>query len=392
MKSNIHKRFGANHVLNGVSLDIDEGEIVTIIGRSGSGKSTLLRCLNALENVDDGEIRVGGERPRRHAAAIPPARGHRVPAVQPVSAPERGRNITLAPVLNGRIGKPQGRELALDVLRRRTGRKIDAWPALLSGGQQQRVAIARCLAMAPALMLFDRDHVGAGPRAGGRSAQGHGRHGAPGHDDGAGHARDGLRAQRRVKVVFMHQGRVWEQGPPAELFAHPARPSCASSSARPRPPSTESNTRHAAGQDGRRTEGPQHRGGQGSTLDIWLTDNAPGARLVRFEEHALGGRRLSGGPGQSFAENSAIALKVADDNPAKAPQLKFLIRQSPAHAAVQQASRVRSPSENSAIALKVADDNPAMPQLKFLIRQSPTRRSSKPAEPAELDQHSSTTA
>lgn len=69
---NIHKRFGANHVLNGVSLDIDEGEIVTIIGRSGSGKSTLLRCLNALENVDDGEIRVGGE----HVHAAMPGCGN----------------------------------------------------------------------------------------------------------------------------------------------------------------------------------------------------------------------------------------------------------------------------------------------------------------------------
>jgi polar amino acid transport system ATP-binding protein len=60
--SNIHKRFGANAVLNGVSLEVNEGEIVTIIGRSGSGKSTLLRCLNALETVDDGDIRIGGER------------------------------------------------------------------------------------------------------------------------------------------------------------------------------------------------------------------------------------------------------------------------------------------------------------------------------------------
>ena len=156
---NIHKRFGANHVLNGVSLDIDEGEIVTIIGRSGSGKSTLLRCLNALENVDDGEIRVGGEHVH---AAMPGLRQFRqrvgIVFQQFNLFPHLNveRNITLAPVLNGRISKPQGRELALDVLRRvGLAEKIDAWPALLSGGQQQRVAIARCLAMAPALMLFD---------------------------------------------------------------------------------------------------------------------------------------------------------------------------------------------------------------------------------------------
>lgn len=75
---------------------------------------------------------------------------------------------------------------------------------------------------------------------------------------------------------------------------------------------------------------------KGSTLDIWLTDNAPEARLVRFEDTPSAVAAYLAGQAESFAENSAIALKVAEDNPAKAPQLKFLIRQSPAHAAVQQ--------------------------------------------------------
>lgn len=75
---------------------------------------------------------------------------------------------------------------------------------------------------------------------------------------------------------------------------------------------------------------------KGSTLDIWLTDNAPGAKLVRFEDTPSAVAAYLAGQSESFAENSAIALKVAEDNPSKAPQLKFLIRQSPAHAAVQQ--------------------------------------------------------
>ena len=223
---NIHKRFGANHVLNGVSLDIDEGEIVTIIGRSGSGKSTLLRCLNALENVDDGEIRVGGEHVH---AAMPGLRQFRqrvgIVFQQFNLFPHLNveRNITLAPVLNGRISKPQGRELALDVLRRvGLAEKIDAWPALLSGGQQQRVAIARCLAMAPALMLFDEVTSALDPELVGEVLRSWKTW------------RAGMTmvlvthemAARNVasKVVFMHQGRVWEQGPPAELFAHPRTP------------------------------------------------------------------------------------------------------------------------------------------------------------------------
>ena len=225
---NIHKRFGANHVLNGVSLDIDEGEIVTIIGRSGSGKSTLLRCLNALENVDDGEIRVGGEHVH---AAMPGLRQFRqrvgIVFQQFNLFPHLNveRNITLALVLNGRIGKAAGpRAGAGRAAPRRTGREDRRLARPVVG----RPAAARGHRPLPGdgagADAVRRSHVGAGPRAGGRSAQGHGRHGAPGHDDGAGHARDGLRAQRRV------QGRVHAPGPrlgarpAAELFAHPRTP------------------------------------------------------------------------------------------------------------------------------------------------------------------------
>ncbi len=226
--SNVHKRFGANAVLNGVSLEVDEGEIVTIIGRSGSGKSTLLRCLNALETVDDGDIRIGGERVH---AAMPGLRQFRqrvgIVFQQFNLFPHLNveRNITLAPTLNGKIAKSEGRALALDVLRRvGLAEKIDAYPALLSGGQQQRVAIARCLAMAPQLMLFDEVTSALDPELVGEVLKV--------MED---MARQGMTMvlvthemafARNVasKVVFMHQGRVWEQGPPARLFADPQTP------------------------------------------------------------------------------------------------------------------------------------------------------------------------
>ncbi|HEY9270550.1 MULTISPECIES: amino acid ABC transporter ATP-binding protein [Achromobacter] len=226
--SNIHKRFGANAVLNGVSLEVNEGEIVTIIGRSGSGKSTLLRCLNALETVDDGDIRIGGEQIH---AGMPGLRQFRqrvgIVFQQFNLFPHLNveRNITLAPTLNGKIAKSQGRALALDVLRRvGLAEKIDAYPALLSGGQQQRVAIARCLAMAPQLMLFDEVTSALDPELVGEVLKV--------MED---MARQGMTMvlvthemafARNVasKVVFMHQGRVWEQGPPAELFANPQTP------------------------------------------------------------------------------------------------------------------------------------------------------------------------
>ena len=222
--SNIHKRFGANAVLNGVSLEVNEGEIVTIIGRSGSGKSTLLRCLNALETVDDGDIRIGGERIH---AGMPGLRQFRqrvgIVFQQFNLFPHLNveRNITLAPTLNGKIAKSQGRALALDVLRRvGLAEKIDAYPALLSGGQQQRVAIARCLAMAPQLMLFDEVTSALDPELTGEVLK-----------VIEGLAADGMTMlmvthemgfARRVsnKIVFMHKGRVWEEGTP-EVLTHP---------------------------------------------------------------------------------------------------------------------------------------------------------------------------
>ncbi|MET4206024.1 ABC-type polar amino acid transport system ATPase subunit [Bradyrhizobium sp. LA2.1] len=148
----VHKTFGKVEVLKGVSLDVEEGEIVTIIGRSGSGKSTLLRCINALETVDSGEIRVEGERVH---ARMPDLKAFRqrvgivFQAFNLFPHLKVERNITLAPLLTGRTDKAKARALAEDVLTRvGLADKIDAWPEQLSGGQQQRVAIARCLAMA----------------------------------------------------------------------------------------------------------------------------------------------------------------------------------------------------------------------------------------------------
>ena len=146
-------------------------------------------------------------------------------------------------MLNGRIGKPQGRELALDVLRRvGLAEKIDAWPALLSGGQQQRVAIARCLAMAPALMLFDEVTSALDPELVGEVLK----------------VMEDMARQGMTMVLVTHEmafarnvasrscsctrAASGSKARPPSCSPIPARPSCASSSARPRPPSTESNT------------------------------------------------------------------------------------------------------------------------------------------------------
>lgn len=226
---NVHKSFGQLEVLKGVTVSVEKGEIVTIIGRSGSGKSTLLRCINGLETINDGKIRINGQvvhskdtdlRHLRERVGIVFQQFNLFPHMTVE------RNITLAPILTGRVAKgKKARQLALDVLTRvGLEPKIDAFPGQLSGGQQQRVAIARCLAMEPELMLFDEVTSALDPELVGEVLKV--------MED---LARQGMTMilvthemnfARNVasKIVFMHAGKVHEQGAPAELFANPATP------------------------------------------------------------------------------------------------------------------------------------------------------------------------
>ncbi|WP_319530223.1 amino acid ABC transporter ATP-binding protein [uncultured Cohaesibacter sp.] len=156
---NVHKSFGSTKVLNGISLDVADGEMVCLIGASGSGKSTLLRCINLLEPIDDGEIWLEGEEIADPALDPQPIR-QRIGIVfqsfnlfPHMTAEE---NVMLAP---RRIFKKSRAELRPEIeqLFDRFGLKdrMQHYPDQLSGGQQQRVAIVRALAMNPEIMLFD---------------------------------------------------------------------------------------------------------------------------------------------------------------------------------------------------------------------------------------------
>ena len=165
----VHKRFGLAEVLKGITLAVGRGEVMCIIGPSGSGKSTFLRCINHLEKVDAGELRVDGELVgyQRRGDRLHELREREVAAKRAEIGMVFQRfnlfphmtaleNITEAPVRVKGIGRKQaesrGRELLAQV--GLEGRD-KAYPRQLSGGQQQRVAIARALAMDPKLMLFD---------------------------------------------------------------------------------------------------------------------------------------------------------------------------------------------------------------------------------------------
>ena len=156
---NVHKHFGALHVLNDVSFRVEPGEVVVICGPSGSGKSTLLRCINRLERIDSGEITVGGIRVDDATPDIAKVRAEIGMVFQQFNLYPHLRvleNLTLAPVKVRGLSREQASGIARELLAKvGIPEKETSYPSQLSGGQQQRVAIARALAMQPKIMLFD---------------------------------------------------------------------------------------------------------------------------------------------------------------------------------------------------------------------------------------------
>lgn len=223
--SEVHKRFGAIEVLKGVSLALEKGEIVAIIGRSGSGKSTLLRCLNGLERVQSGRIVVDAIEVTAPGANLNLLRQRAGMVFQSYNLfPHLSveRNVTLAL----RLVRKMPAEAARDVARRMVARvglaeKLHAYPDELSGGQQQRVAIARSLAMQPTLMLFDEITSALDPELVGEVLR-----------VLESVARDGMTMMlvthemnfaKNVadRVIFMHEGRIHEDGPARQTLLEP---------------------------------------------------------------------------------------------------------------------------------------------------------------------------
>jgi len=227
--TNLRKRFGSNEVLKGIDLEVRRGEVIAIIGKSGSGKSTLLRCVNGLEEFQDGALQVDGQALRyKDPKAMRALRQHVGMIFQSFNLFPHltvGRNVMLAPRLvkqrDGAAAEAQARKLLARV---GLADKFDAWPDQLSGGQQQRVAIARALAMEPSVMLCDEITSALDPELVGEVLK-----------VVEGLAEDGMTLlmvthemnfARKVsdRVVFMHAGRIHEMGPPAEIFGAPQTP------------------------------------------------------------------------------------------------------------------------------------------------------------------------
>lgn len=224
----VRKSFGENEVLKGINLDVEPGEVIAIIGKSGSGKSTLLRCINGLENINDGSISVAGAQllpDELHLKALRLKVGMIFQQFNLFPHLSAGRNVMLSQMVVKKTSKVDAEAMARRMLDRvGLGHKFDAFPDELSGGQQQRVAIARALAMQPIALLCDEITSALDPELVAEVLAVVRELASEGmtllmvtHE---------MKFARDVcsRVVFMHQGRVHEIGPPSEVFADPKTP------------------------------------------------------------------------------------------------------------------------------------------------------------------------
>jgi len=223
--SNLHKRFGELNVLKGINTDIEKGEIVVIIGPSGSGKSTFLRCLNMLEEPDDGEVIFEGIKLNDKKCNIDEQRQKMGMVFQQFNLfPHMTilENIILAPTKLKKKSEEEAKEKAYELLKRvGLEDKADSYPNQLSGGQKQRIAIVRALAMSPEVMLFDEPTSALDPEMVGEVLE-----------VMKGLAKDGMTMvvvthemgfakEVGTRVMFMDDGLIVEEGTPREVFNNP---------------------------------------------------------------------------------------------------------------------------------------------------------------------------
>ena len=224
----LHKSYGELHILNGLNMKIEQGEVVVVIGPSGSGKSTFLRCLNLLETPTAGDILFEGMKINDKKHDINATRAKMGMVFQSFNLfPHMSvmDNITLAPIKVKGKSKAEAEATAMELLKKvGLADKASAYPDQLSGGQKQRIAIARALAMEPHVMLFDEPTSALDPEMVGEVLE-----------VMKSLARDGMTMvivthemgfAREVgdRIVFMDGGHIVEQGPPQQLFSAPQHP------------------------------------------------------------------------------------------------------------------------------------------------------------------------
>ncbi len=223
--NNVKKRYGQVEILKGINLNVEEHQVVCLIGPSGCGKSTMLRCINGLEDITEGEIRIDGDRVTGPGVDLNALRRDVGIVFQSFNLfPHMSvlENITLAPIQVLGLSKGEAESRAMPLLKRiGLDHKAKAFPDQLSGGQQQRVAIVRALAMEPRVMLLDEITSALDPEL---------------VSEVLNIVRDlakegmtmllathemGFAKEVSSKVCFLYNGIVHEEGPPEQIFGNP---------------------------------------------------------------------------------------------------------------------------------------------------------------------------
>lgn len=222
---NVHKWFRDLHVINGVDLKVEQGEVVVVCGPSGSGKSTLIRTVNQLEKIQQGEIWVDGINVAAPNADLNKIRTEVGFVFQHFNLyPHLSvlENIVLSPMKVKKQSRADAEKKARELLNIvGLDHKADAFPQQLSGGQQQRVAIARGLAMEPRIMLFDEPTSALDPEMIGEVLKVMKDLALSGMTMMVVTHEMGFAREVSDRVVFVDHGKIVEEAPPEEFFAHP---------------------------------------------------------------------------------------------------------------------------------------------------------------------------
>jgi polar amino acid transport system ATP-binding protein len=223
----VEKAYGAVKILRGLDLNVNEHEVVCLIGPSGCGKSTLLRCINQLEQIQGGEIRLMGDRVSGPGVDVNRLRQQVGIVFQSFNLfPHMSvlENVTLAPTRVLGVSKAAAEEKAMALLKRiGLAEKATSYPDRLSGGQQQRVAIVRALAMEPRLMLLDEITSALDPELVSEVLNIVRDLATQGMTMLLATHEMGFAKEVASKVCFLFEGQVHEQGPPSQIFGDPEK-------------------------------------------------------------------------------------------------------------------------------------------------------------------------
>ena len=221
----LEKSFGDLHVLKGIDLEVNRGEVVCIIGASGSGKSTLLRCINLLEEADSGHIWFDGQDLMDLKVNLNALRQKIGMVFQQFNLFPNYTikdNITLAPVKLGLLTKEEADRKAMELLERvGLPERANDYPSQLSGGQKQRIAIARSLAMNPDVMLFDEPTSALDPEMVGEVLELMRELARDGMTMVVVTHEMGFAREVANRVIFIDEGKIKEENTPEEFFANP---------------------------------------------------------------------------------------------------------------------------------------------------------------------------